>query len=325
MRFLLFLILSIGVNVGLYYAGLAYEEQSEEFTDFQKICVPKQVQQDALKKEVEDLQARLANIDVQYVEKLSKVAVQLAQTSSLKKDEIFALSLLKKGDFDSRTQAIKQRMEEIDVQTNLARAQSEKSIQKNEEAIINNNTRVDTTIIAARNNLGRQYSEHPNLAKELAARNALESKMNQLKKMADDKNVQIQQNILNIKKRFEELEKNAIDEKAALDQIMTHLSESGDDQQNLLSTGYYQKLLSRNPSFAALSENYAKITKKLTDQRNSKHEELQKLVTEVENHPYSVLRKNSVRGIRSSVIMILIGIDALIITFFYVLFFRRNA
>lgn len=324
MRFILFLILTAGATVGLYYAGLAYEEQSDEFTSFQRDCAPKQVTREKLKTEISDIQNRLLDIDKQYVEKIGKVADQLKKSSALNPSESFALTLLQEKDIAGQTLTIKQRIESIDAHLNLVREQTNKTIQKNEDAIINNTTRLDNTIITERNKLGSYYSSHPDLGKELAARNVLEAKLNQLKKTVDKKNEQILQANLNLKKKFEAVEQNALDEKSTLDQLLTQISESSLNEQGLISSNYYRKLLAKNPSFGALNKNYTQAIQDLTNKRNKKHDELQAIVTQIESHPYTILQKNSIHGIRSLVIMILIGIDAILITFFYFVLLRRN-
>ncbi len=325
MRFILFLILSAGATIGLYYAGLAYEEQSEEFISFQQDCAPKRVIQDKLKSEITSIQKRQAEIDGEYASKLTQVAQQLEKTSSLNPEDAFALSLLKKDDLDSRTTAIKQRTEAIDAHINLSRQQCNKTIQKNEDAINNNNQRLDSSLIAERNRIGKYYSENPNLGRELAARNAMEAKMSQLKKNVDEKNEQILKANLNIKKKFEEAEQKGINEKASLDQLLTEISEAEFKQNGLFSSKFYRKLLAKNPAFAQLNQNYDQAVKKLEDARDKKHDEYQSIVTEIESHPYTVLQKNSIHGIRSLVIMILVGLDAILITILYFALLRRNS
>lgn len=325
MKSLLFLLLAAGITIGLYYGGLSYEKQSPEFLDYQKVCLPLQQEKEIIQTELKNIQQGLEDFDTQYVEKFIKAAKEMQHNKVLGKNEKFAIELLQIADSRTQVLLIQQRIEEINNSITNARHEMNRGIAKNEESIINNKTWLSSAIIAERNKVGKYYSSKPNLQEELAQRTALENRLAKLRFRVDKANANLEKRILKLKHDFEIFENNALNERTELEGLHRTLSNhKPKDAFSLLQEPYYQKILLKNSSFLDLRKNYEQATYKTEKLIQEKNKRLQEIEHTIDNHPYTLLQKDAIKGIRSLYATILIGIDTVLIIILYIVFYRRS-
>jgi chromosome segregation ATPase len=314
MRFLLFIILFLGVTTGLYVAGIQYEEQTEERIAFDEFAAPKLAEIAQLKDEITQLEAQAAQEEEDQLQK-EKEALDAAQSSkNLSSTERLAAKLLD-SDADDRNQELLDKEDAIQDKLTQAKEHVLAFQREKLEKINQNNTRLDQTKVGKRNDLGRKFASKTSSSAYTKASQQLEIELSELDLRVSQANAALKKEIDDEEAKLESLEQSTKKKLRKLDKLRSQLDDVADAPADKLGKPLVRAIIKKASGEevadfdTSTSETNALILKKT--------ERLEKLDSEVVQHPYAVARQDYILGLPFQLLGILIVADAFIMAIIF--------